>query len=67
MSNTPPKPKINQGRPFIGLRWACCGRYTRVVRHVDGTHYQGRCPGCGKSARIEVGTGGTRSRFFQVY
>jgi len=56
----------NRQRPFIGLRWECCGLYTRVYRHLDGTHYPGRCPGCSKSVRIEVGSGGTSSRFFSV-
>ncbi len=67
MTSSDRKPeKTGQKRPFIGLRWECCGRYTRVFRHVDESHYQGRCPGCGKSVRIEVAPGGTESRFFRV-
>ena len=67
VSSPDDKPSQNRRqRPFIGLRWDCCGRYTRVYRHVDGTHYKGRCPGCGKSVRIEVDSGGTSSRFFSV-
>ena len=56
----------SQKRPFLGLQWDCCGRYTRVYRLADASHYQGRCPGCGKSVRIEVAPGGTESRFFRV-
>jgi hypothetical protein len=53
-------------RPFIGIQWECCGTYTRVYRHVSGEYYQGRCPRCGKTARLKVEPGGTNSRFFRV-
>ena len=53
-------------RPFIGVRWECCDAYTRVYRHVSGEFYLGRCPKCGKSVRLEVGAGGTNSRFFKA-
>jgi len=56
----------NEGRPFIGVQFECCNVYVRVYRRRDGTHYQARCPRCGKSVRFEVAEGGTGSRFFRV-
>lgn len=52
------------GRPWVGIRFDCCGAYTRVYRSPDGRFYQGRCPRCLKPVKLRVGPGGTSSRFF---
>ncbi len=57
-------PASLRGRPWIGIRFDCCGTYTRVYRNADGTAYQGRCPCCLRTARLSVGPGGTDARFF---
>ena len=53
-----------RGRPWLGIRFDCCGVYTRVYRNAEGTAYAGRCPKCLRSIRLRVGSGGTDSRFF---
>jgi hypothetical protein len=54
------------GRPFIGVKFACCGTYQRLYRSPDGTAYRGRCPRCMKPVEFKVGPGGSDSRFFVV-
>ena len=53
-------------KPFLGVKFACCGTYTRIYRHSDGVSYRGRCPRCGLPVTFKVGEGGTHSRFFIV-
>jgi len=53
-------------RPFVSVRFACCGVYQRIYRTADGSAYRGRCPKCGKPVNFVVGAGGTDARFFVV-
>jgi hypothetical protein len=52
------------GRRFVGVHFVCCDVYTRVYINRDETAYEGRCPKCAKKVRLEIGPGGTDSRFF---
>ena len=63
-----PAPEAKQPgrRPFIGVKFACCGVYQRLYRDADSRHYRGRCPRCGRAVSFVVGEGGTDSRFFVV-
>ena len=54
------------GRRFLGLQFDCCGVYTRVYVNQDETAYEGNCPKCARPVRLEIGPGGTSSRFFSV-
>jgi hypothetical protein len=56
--------KEDQRRPWVGIRFDCCGVYTRIYRNPEATAYAGQCPRCGKKVRLKVGDGGTDSRFF---
>ncbi len=51
-------------RPWVGIRFDCCGVYTRVYRTRDGTAYRGQCPRCGHQVNLRVGPEGTNARFF---
>ena len=54
-------------KKFLGLKFTCCGVYSRVYVNREGTAYEGRCPKCLKHVRLAIGEGGTDSRFFEVY
>lgn len=54
-------------KKFLGLKFTCCGIYSRVYVNRDGTAYEGRCPKCLKHVRLAIGEGGTDSRFFEVF
>jgi hypothetical protein len=56
----------NVKRPYISVRFACCGVYQRIYRSADGQRYEGHCPKCAKPVRFKVGPGGTDARFFVV-
>jgi hypothetical protein len=51
-------------RPFLGIRWECCGTYSRIYKNKEGTAYTGFCPRCAKPVRVLIGEGGTGERFF---
>ena len=54
------------GRPYLSVRFDCCGVYRRVYRDPDGRRYRGRCPRCARPVTFAVGDGGTAARFFVV-
>ena len=54
------------GRPWLAVKWKCCGVYSRVYRNAEGTRYEGRCPRCGRPVKAVVGEGGTNERFFEA-
>jgi len=62
----PAAPSSNPKRPYISVRFACCGVYQRIYRSADGQRYEGHCPKCAKPVRFKVGPGGTDARFFVV-
>jgi len=53
-------------RPWLGIRFDCCGVYQRVYRNESDTAYVGRCPRCLAVVRIHVGPSGTPQRFFRA-
>ncbi len=55
-----------RGRPWLAVKWRCCGAYSRVYRNRSGEAYEGRCPRCGSPVKAVVGAGGTAARFFEA-
>ena len=53
-------------RPFVGVRFRCCGAYARLHKNKPGTAYVGHCPRCLRPVRLAIGPGGTDGRFFEV-
>lgn len=49
-------------RVWIGVRYECCGTYTRVYRRLSDSQYRGRCPRCGAGIVVRVGPNGVQSR-----
>jgi hypothetical protein len=56
----------NEIRPWVGIKFDCCGAYTRVYRNRQQDAYEGRCPRCGRPVRLQIGPGGTTSRMFRA-
>lgn len=56
----------SKGRPWIGIRFECCGVYTRIYRNRQGNAYEGRCPHCSRPVRLRIGPGGINSRMFRA-
>jgi hypothetical protein len=61
-----PEKSGGTNRPYISVKFACCGVYQRIYRSADGMRYEGHCPKCAKPVRFKVGPGGTDARFFVV-
>ncbi len=51
-------------RKFVGVNFTCCDVYSRVYVNRDETAYEGNCPKCAKRICLQIGPGGTDSRFF---
>lgn len=61
----PDRPAATQ-RPYLGVRFSCCGVYARIYRNREATAYVGHCPRCSKPVRVRIGPGGGSGRFFEA-
>lgn len=53
-------------KKFLGIKFNCCGTYSRIYMNKDETAYVGRCPKCMRPVKFKVGEGGSDCRFFEV-
>ncbi len=51
---------------FLGIHFVCCDVYSRIYANREQTAYVGNCPRCAKRVQLQIGSGGTDSRFFKV-
>ena len=52
---------------YLGVKFECCGTYTRAYRNRQGTAYLARCPRCMQKVTIGIDPQkGTSARFFVV-
>jgi hypothetical protein len=69
LSESPPstgEPAGAVSRKWVGVRFDCCGIYSRIYRDSEDTAYVGRCPRCQRQVRIAIGPGGTSDRLFRA-
>jgi hypothetical protein len=51
-------------RPSVAVHFKCCNVYLRIYLNRQGTAFFGHCPRCTRSITINVGPGGSKSRFW---
>ena len=51
-------------RPYIGVRFACCGTYARIYLNKAGTAYAGHCPKCAAPLKVKAAPGGSKEKFW---
>jgi hypothetical protein len=54
------------GRKWIGVKFECCGAYSRIYRNRQGSAYEGFCPKCTARIQVPIGPGGTNQRMFRA-
>ena len=57
---------MTEPKKFLGVHYQCCNVYARAYVNKDKTAYTGACPRCGKRVQVQIGPGGTDSRFFSA-
>jgi len=67
VSQSPANARGSSPRPFLSVRFACCGVYQRIYRSATAPATRGRCPPLWKAGEFIVGDGGTEARQFIVY
>jgi hypothetical protein len=56
----------SSGRPWIGVRFECCGVYRRIYRTPDAARYEGHCPKCARRVTVGIGPEGVAERIFRA-
>ncbi|MDA1190237.1 MAG: hypothetical protein O3A46_00975 [Candidatus Poribacteria bacterium] len=64
--NENPSSESKQKRPFLGIRFDCCGVYQRIYLNKAKTAFVGWCPRCTKRLEVKVSKDGSKNRFFSA-
>lgn len=63
----PPEERGHRGRKFIGVRFDCCGVYSRIYYNKEQNGYFGYCPMCHRRVTVRVDPEkGIDGRFFSL-
>ena len=54
-------------KPFVGIRFNCCGVYSRIYLNAEKTAFIGHCPRCAKAVHLEISPTGSDQRIFNAY
>ena len=60
------KNEKNKSREFIGVRFKCCNKYSRIYKNKKGTAFVGWCPKCARKIEFKISKDGSKDRFFEV-
>ncbi len=63
----PPEERGQRGKKFIGVKFDCCGVYSRVYYSEQRKGYFGSCPICHRRVNVRVDPEkGVDARFFKL-
>jgi hypothetical protein len=63
----PPEDRPGRGRKFIGVKFECCGVYSRIYYNEKLNAYNGYCPMCHRRVNVRVDPEkGVDARFFRL-
>jgi hypothetical protein len=60
-------PDVSAKRRWIGIKFDCCGSYSRIYRNKQGTAYEGFCPKCTARIHVPIAPHGTSQRIFRAH
>lgn len=61
-----PDHMTRQKTPYLGIRFRCCGVYSKIRLNRDGTAFAGHCPRCAAPIMISVSPSGSSDRFWEA-
>ncbi len=64
--HTAKPPRKRPARRWVGVRFDCCGVYTRIYRRPQARAYRGRCPRCRRLVTLRVAAHGVQARIFRA-
>lgn len=66
-ASDPPAAAGEVKRRYLGIHFQCCRVYAAIYPNREGTAYVGNCPKCARGVKVEIGPGGSDTRFFSAH